>query len=98
MEGAAQPRQSAIEKIVEDLAALGLDAHRANQNQLVEKLWRHGRDLGRHPAAERAADDVDWQAQVEIAGEPRDPGGGRRFLLFRYQTALGCVVPADGVA
>src|SRR5262249_11355473 len=33
--------------------------------------------------------------------QPRQPlaiGVGRRFLIFRYQTAPGCVVPADRVA
>src|SRR5262249_12234105 len=30
--------------------------------------------------------------------QPLAIGVGRRFLIFRYQTAPGCVVPADGVA
>jgi hypothetical protein len=32
------------------------------------------------------------------AGAFLSSGVGRRFLIFRYQTAPGCVVPADRVA
>ena len=64
-----------FQEIVEDLALLGLDAHRADKDHLVEELRRHGRDLGGHPPAERAADHVYGRAKIDVPGEPRDPGG-----------------------
>src|SRR6267378_7907425 len=64
MEGAPQPGQSRLQEIVEDLALLGLDAHCADEHHLIEKLRRHTRDLGRHPAAKRAADDIYRRAQI----------------------------------
>src|SRR6516165_8071566 len=75
MEGAPQSRQSRLQEIVEDLALLGLDAHCADEDHLVEERRRHGRDLGGRPPAERAADHVHRRAKIEIPGEPRNPGG-----------------------
>ena len=83
------------ERLVGDHAAVGLEPHRADQDELAKRAWRLGGHLRRHPATEAEPDDGDHPGSAGDGELAEQPLMGRREIpdVAHPFRPLGSVVP-----